>query len=367
MKLLKMKLNNTLNNSLIIYANFDVGFNLGSIPKYLVENYEDVILYSIYFPDIVHNGDSNITVFKKGSLSKVTATYTSKSKDVFSVILYYLSFFVNLSSIRLRNLNKNIVLISSNPYLIFFGNLLKLHTIYIVGDIMRISKNNIISRLKSNITAKVLGCSLKHADHRWYISRSLKNYFRGSNIKKGFVQSLGIDNNTKKLVKTEKRVLYIGTFDKAKGIALIDSVAKNLDKYQFVFVGGNATYQHNNTSVYTPVVDEVQLRVLLGNYNYIAVAPYMPDAVKYLGDPTKIKQYLSYGYPVITTACVEFSKIINKYHAGIVIDYSEKQLYRAILTIANNYQYYVKGVHNLLNAYYYEDLYKPVFKKQFGK
>ncbi len=65
----------------------------------------------------------------------------------------------------------------------------------------------------------------------------------------------------------------------------------------------------------------------------IALAPYapIPGSYSYYSDPSKIKLYICCGVPVITTKVTTISNLISKTHSGIIIDYSEKALYKAVL------------------------------------
>jgi glycosyltransferase involved in cell wall biosynthesis len=96
----------------------------------------------------------------------------------------------------------------------------------------------------------------------------------------------------------------------------------------------------------------------------IGIATYVPgrDNVAYYGDPSKIKQYLSSGLPVITTNVFEFSKEIKKEKAGIIIDYfSNQDLTQALKELTKNINLYSKGATKLAKKYYYKNIYKEFF------
>lgn len=97
----------------------------------------------------------------------------------------------------------------------------------------------------------------------------------------------------------------------------------------------------------------------------IGLALYVPDEsnVSYYGDPSKIKDYLSFGIPVITTNVFEFSKEIKKYNAGLIIPYgSKKHFIRALRSISHNYALYTGNAKRLARRYEYNRIYPDIFK-----
>lgn len=97
--------------------------------------------------------------------------------------------------------------------------------------------------------------------------------------------------------------------------------------------------------------------------SHIGMAPYIPSIENeaYYGDPSKIKKYLSFALPVITTNAFEFSKEIKRANAGILIGYKKADLVNAIKKITNRYNFYQKGAGNLGKKYYYKNLYPNMF------
>jgi len=74
----------------------------------------------------------------------------------------------------------------------------------------------------------------------------------------------------------------------------------------------------------------------------VAVAPYMPvpGSYSYYSDPSKIKLYMCCGLPVITTNVTTLSKTISKTKSGIVIEYSERALFKAMTSLLKNKKTY---------------------------
>lgn len=74
----------------------------------------------------------------------------------------------------------------------------------------------------------------------------------------------------------------------------------------------------------------------------IGLAPFVPNpkSLSFYSDPSKIKLYLVCGLPVITTNVTTIAPLINKSKAGKVIEYSEENLYKAIVEMLSNIKEY---------------------------
>ena len=90
------------------------------------------------------------------------------------------------------------------------------------------------------------------------------------------------------------------------------------------------------------IFDRKKLDVLISE-SAVGVAVYKPEKERlrnfsYFADPTKIKEYLSYGLPVILTDVPYNADEIVRKHAGIVVEYQKEQLAAAIISLLNNRQ-----------------------------
>ncbi len=109
--------------------------------------------------------------------------------------------------------------------------------------------------------------------------------------------------------------------------------------------------------------DERQIARILRK-QHIGLALYKPDPsnVSYFGDPSKIKDYLSFGIPVITTNVFEFSKEIARTGAGMIVKYGDKNDFvKAVQTILNDYRSFSKNAHGLSRKYHYQKIYPALF------
>lgn len=100
----------------------------------------------------------------------------------------------------------------------------------------------------------------------------------------------------------------------------------------------------------------------------IGLAPFVPapDSLSYYSDPSKIKLYLACGLPVITTKVATIAPIITKDNAGLVVDYDENKLAKAIDSLLKNrkkYELYKNGAIKLSKKYDIDYILENSFRK----
>ena len=100
----------------------------------------------------------------------------------------------------------------------------------------------------------------------------------------------------------------------------------------------------------------------------IGLAPYIPSIgdYTYFADPSKIKLYLLCGLPVVTTKVPPVAKVIREKEAGVVIDYTEKDLIEGLEYLIKDKNRYLRIRENALDiSRYYDTNY--ILDKAFNK
>lgn len=100
----------------------------------------------------------------------------------------------------------------------------------------------------------------------------------------------------------------------------------------------------------------------------IGLAPYPPwrDSITWYADPTKVKDYLACGLPVIITRVPEVYKEMKKSGAGTVIDYSSDALARAAVELLSDDDRLILAKHRALNLsheYLWDKVYADAFDR----
>jgi len=109
-------------------------------------------------------------------------------------------------------------------------------------------------------------------------------------------------------------------------------------------------------------VDEADVLGVVGRWQ-LGLAPYEPDgnSCMFYAFPGKAVFYLQYGLPVITTKVTRFHQVIQKYSAGVVIDYDAGSLSRAIKDVQERRGAYLGGVERYCRDHEYSVYYDDKF------
>jgi len=89
------------------------------------------------------------------------------------------------------------------------------------------------------------------------------------------------------------------------------------------------------------------------------IALFTPDSYARYGEPGKIKTYLECGLPIITTKVPYIALEIEKYRAGIVINYNENNLFEALIRILHDDEMrkiYRRNALKLASNFYWEKI-----------
>ena len=183
----------------------------------------------------------------------------------------------------------------------------------------------------------------------------------------GFNQELIKKSAPKKL-----KLGFIGVLRKMQGLDLVfEFLSKSKSDISIDSVG-----QGQHLDYYKRIVKNMKLTKKVKFYGHvedispiaanwdIGVALYenTEDNYSIYCEPTKIKNYLSLGLPVITTKAIYLHKEITKFHAGEVVEENVDSLSLAVQKIVSHYESYLKGVAAIGRKYEYENWYDRKFK-----
>ncbi len=376
----------------IIYVNYSPYENSGKILDFLLENFEYVFLFSIRFHSLTNKKKPyRLYIFHKGELKKeyYLFNFSIPKKLVFLFIplrsiINFIQIIVFL--IFLKNKYKKIDLFFSvNAFTAWIGNLgrglgLVDKTIFWVWDYYPpIHENKIIMLMRyiywqfdkiSSFSDRVVLVNKRLLDLRKDIGIFPENA-------KYPIVPIGTDKFDMEF-KEKKQIVFgfIGVLKKSHGFGIIFENSKSLlkkfkvIKYEIIGSGPDEEYFKEKAkksgikSKFFGYVEGSEVRGILSKCS-IGIATYIPDesSVSHYGDPGKIKLYLSFGIPVITTNVLEFSKEIEKSKSGIIVDYfNGTEFIGAVDEIMKNYQKYSKNALKLAQKYYYKKIYPEIFE-----
>lgn len=377
----------------IIYVNYSPYENSGKILDYLLENFENVFLFSLGFHNIKKGGRYNkLIIFNQGKFKKEYSFFQLPVPQPLIFVTLPIRSLINLFQILFYsyNLRKEFgtidIFFSVNAFTSSIGIILKKFgvvskTVFWVWDFYPpVHKSKIITLVRKIYWYFDKWATIS-SDKVILVNRRLLDLRKSIGIvpkkKELPIISLGTDNFRVRLKEGNNVILgFIGVIKESMGLGTIfdnaDEIVKNFPGARFEIIGsgpdeGYLKQKAKNTTLPTTfhgyLKGEMFNKVL--KKCTIGIAPYQPDPsnVSQFGDAGKVKRYISLGLPVIMTNVSEFSKEIRMSKAGVIIRYgNSKDLIGGIRKIMGDYKTYQKNALNLGRKFYYKKNYREMFE-----
>lgn len=377
----------------IIYVNYSPYENSGKILDYLLENFENVFLFSLGFHNIKKGGRYNkLIIFNQGKFKKEYSFFQLPVPQPLIFVTLPIRSLINLFQILFYsyNLRKEFgtidIFFSVNAFTSSIGIILKKFgvvskTVFWVWDFYPpVHKSKIITLVRKIYWYFDKWATIS-SDKVILVNRRLLDLRKSIGIvpkkKELPIISLGTDNFRVRLKEGNNVILgFIGVIKESMGLGTIfdnaDEIVKNFPGARFEIIGsgpdeGYLKQKAKNTTLPTTfhgyLKGEMFNKVL--KKCTIGIAPYQPDPsnVSQFGDAGKVKRYISLGLPVMMTNVSEFSKEVRMSKAGVIIRYgNSKDLIGGIRKIMGNYNTYQKNALNLGRKFYYKKNYREMFE-----
>lgn len=147
------------------------------------------------------------------------------------------------------------------------------------------------------------------------------------------------------------QLVFVGALTKEKGVDLalksMPLILKSAPRAHLTIVGSGP--EEGNLRDAVKVIGLRNHVTFLGNLRHaqvlsvlrrsgIGLAPYppLPDSSVWTTEPTKPKEYIAAGVPVITTRIVEYADLIAEAGAGIIINYDASELSQAVVKLISD-------------------------------
>lgn len=384
----------------IIYVNFSPYENTGKILDYLLDSFKYVFLFSFNFHKLGRTKEDNkLYVFHNKRIVKkydlyqipVPLTLIFLLLPLRSILIFIQIF---LYTLYLRKKYSTIdYYFTVNAFTAWSGQIVKKvglvkKTVFWVWDYYPPIHENKIIKFMRRVYWYFDKISSR-SDHLIFLNERLKTLREKIGIiSKGHnfpIIPIGTCPNFSRMksLKDSLSLGFMGVLKKSQGLDLIFDNLNELGKIypnlkiDIIGSGPDEKYFRNRAKCF-PV--EINFHGFLSERKYkkinkilsgcsIGIAPYVPEKsnVSYYGDPSKIKMYLSFGLPVITTNVFAFSEELKETKSGIIIDYYKKnEFIKAVNTIKNNYLYYQTNAKKLAKKYFYKKLYSSMFEDLYN-
>lgn len=380
----------------IIYVNFSPYENTGNILDYILENFDEVFVFSFDFHALNNQRSSKLRVYRRGSIvyEKRLFTFPLSESLIFLLlplrsILILLQVFWHILHLK-KTIQKPVVYFTINGFTAWVGNLLKKislvdRTVFWVWDYYPPGHPNLIIRLMRRLYWYFDNVSI-HSDRLIFLNKRLVRLRKNIHTLPSSVAYNIVPIATNPLPRFTKKhtgvnLAFVGVLKKTQGLdRLFDYAPALIQKYgrvelHIIGSGPDENYFRERAShsmlqtVFYGLLseqkkDEAQKILKILSVCDIGIALYLPEKsnLSYYGDPSKVKKYLSSLLPVITTDVYEFSKELEKSGAGILVDYYDAgQFTLAIEKILEANTKYRQNVQKLAKKYHYKKIYRKLF------
>lgn len=379
-------------NKSIIYVNYSPYENSGKILDYLLENFENVFLFSLEFHDIGKKAKYNklfVYVNKKVIQEYSLVRFPSTKRFLFIVLplisivnLIQIIFYIIFLNMKYGKIS---FYFTVNGFTAWIGSIAKKFklvdkTIFWVWDYYPPQHEDKAIMVMRKIYLFFDKVSLR-SDKVVFINNKILELRKKTGIlpkdKKFLVIPIGTDSFIDLHRQTSKDVVmgFIGVVKKSQGLGEIfnnaESILKNYPNARFEVVGSgpdldyfkSAAKKSSLPTVFHGYLEGETFNEVLKNCS-IGVATYIPDPsnVSHFGDPGKVKRYLSLGLPVIITDIFEFAKEVENNKAGVIIHHGKAgEVTRAIKEIMTDYNSFSKNALALAKKYSYKKIYPAMF------
>lgn len=223
---------------------------------------------------------------------------------------------------------------------------------YAIDYVPKRFQNKILNKIYYFVDQLAFGLS----DRVWGVSERMLEKRTKNSMRKYNVVPIGIHLNriSPKSVNQINRyeLVYMGSILEKQGLQIaIKSLPELHKKYPNLKlqVYGRGDYEHalkkltrelkldKQVKFHGYVKSHEKLEELISK-GAIGIAPYIPDkdSFTYYADPSKLKQYIGAGLPVITTDISYFAEILEKNKAGVIMNYSQESFIKSVDYLLKN-------------------------------
>lgn len=339
--------------------------DMGNIRQYLIQNTNFFVAFYFFLgytmsPPYMEKYENGKKIYEKKF-----SFYQGKNKLIQNALNFlYLSYVLVVHARR-----GSFILMHAPLYCFlnsFFSFLKRFKYVLMIGDYFPDKS------FPMNVYHMVVNFYNEHIPYVIYSSPPLERiYSDKKSPKKNFRKAipLGIKRFAyKKQMPRGKQITlgFIGIIRIQQGLDLAFSYLKQANNCKLEIIGEGYHLQHykqlakkmgiTDKVVFYGRVDDIS--AIMSRWDIgIALYENTADNLSVYCEPTKIKNYLSYGLPVITTATTYFGKEIKTFKAGCVIDEDPISLQKAIQEIKKDYRDYIQGVQKLADKYEYVSWY----------
>jgi len=316
-----------------------------------------------------HDTRSFYKIYKNGVLIKTHYSFNYKAPEI---ILYCKDVFYSLLWLFFRKGNLDLY-VGADPLNGFAGFILKgigrvkKTVLYTIDYVPRRFNNKVLNWVYHRLDS----CCVRNSDFVWNLSarmteeRKKKGILKTSNQ---IVVPIGVNFDRIQRRDNDKinryYLVYMGHIKKHQGLELIINSLKDIinkvPKAKLLIVGGGDLKEHlkdlvakNYLGKYVEFKDYIpdhrDVESILSGCA-IGLALYEPDpySITWYADPSKPKQYMASGLPVIITSVPAISDEIKSKRLGLVVNYNKESFVNGVFKLLLDNKFYFECRKNVI-------------------
>ena len=253
---------------------------------------------------------------------------------------------------------------------------------YIIDHTARRFKNPLFNFIYENVDK----WALKGSDYVWILSERMaeakKKKFRFDHSKI-IIVPVGmeldkIDRYTREEKLSKKTMILMGMLDKTKGVQLMieamGDIVNEVPGAKLLIIGTGPyegelkkLAQGMESIEFTGAMEHDEVFRFIPHHR-IGLAPYMddPNSYTYYADPTKPKEYLGCGLPLIITDVPWIAEEVKKRPMGIVCRYVKEELVKSCIKLLDDDEFYgecLKNSEEFASGLSWDKIYDETLKK----
>lgn len=359
------------------------------LANYLKDKVKNVVLIAQPFPEYNHRY-AYLLIFNSGKKIQDSRFYIPKGPAWLQflyhiLLLYYILLFKTGVNFDLCIAMENLSFVSIYP--LRFFKLIKKLVYYSIDFVPERFSNSFLNKIYHLMDKS----GFKYADSAWVMTEEQfkkRAIFGISPSNSTLINIVPIGYDTKKIITypVEKinlyNIVYAGALRESAGpqlaIKTMPLLIKRYPRIRLTLIGSG-----KDTDKLKLLIKKLRVDKFVNFLGYIddfhdltnilakcsiGLAPYKPitKSFSYYSDPSKIKLYMCCGLPVITTKITTMSNLIEETRSGIIIDYSEESLAKAIsylLSSKKRYKSYRDAAIKLSKGFDIDQILRLAFKK----
>jgi len=224
---------------------------------------------------------------------------------------------------------------------------------------------------------------VRRSDYVWNLTSRMVNVRRAQGLEdsRNLLIPVGtnLDRRNPLLGKDQRSIVFLSHLIRSKGVELVLDAMRLIHrktpdvKLTIIGDGPSALAMKGmagkmgleKSTLFLGPMNHASVLAILPSFA-VGLAPYLPspDNIAWYADPTKVKDYLSCGLPMVITDVPEVAAEVAKKGAGLMVPYSAEHVADAVTKLlgSNDLEVFQKNAYSMAHAYEWTKLFSQTIQ-----